>query len=211
MKRATLALVLLFFVTIVSGHPWKPSHYVIIDTDGGVDDMRAISLLLASHDVRVLGITVSAGALDADQAYIKVRSLLNNYHHEGIRTGINRNVPFSSPSFEYAKTEMWGIEKGISAGSAPDHLTLIKDIFSQEKTKISFILLGSPATAMQAMRSIEGFRDHIKDFIWSADGADDLKGFNYIIDKTASESLLKQEIPVKIVRGIGVWEEHRDL
>jgi inosine-uridine nucleoside N-ribohydrolase len=32
---------------------------VIIDTDGGIDDIRAITMLLASPDVRVLAITVS--------------------------------------------------------------------------------------------------------------------------------------------------------
>ena len=65
-------------------HPWKPNHYVIIDTDGGTDDIRAITMLLASPDVRVLAITVSRGTLDEMTAYIKVKSLLNSFWHEGI-------------------------------------------------------------------------------------------------------------------------------
>jgi pyrimidine-specific ribonucleoside hydrolase len=51
---------------------------VIIDTDGGIDDLRAITMLLASPDVRVMAITVSPGALSTENAYIKVKSLLNS-------------------------------------------------------------------------------------------------------------------------------------
>ena len=63
-------------------HPWKPRHYVVIETDAGIDDIKAITLLLASPDVRVTAITVSPGALNVETGYMKIKSLLNSYYHE---------------------------------------------------------------------------------------------------------------------------------
>jgi len=200
MKRLSLIITALLLTLTLSSHPWKPSHYVIIDTDGGIDDMRAISMLLASPDIRVLAITVSPGALSAGNAYIKVRSLLNSYYHEGIPVGINRVSNFNSPDFPVALTAKWGTEDGINTGEVTDFITVISEMISAEKTKISFVSLGSMSTAWNSLRNIPDFGRQVKDFIWSADGIDDKAGFNYSIDKKSSVAMLKQEIPVKIVR-----------
>lgn len=201
MKRLLVIISACFLLSAPgSTHPWKPSHYVIVDTDGGIDDIRTISMLLASPDVRLLAVTVSHGALPADKAYIKVKSLLNSFHHEGIPVGINRSGSFRSPEFPAALNSRWGEEEGIDASSARSCNDVISDILEAEKTKISFICLGSMSTALNALRNIPEFSGQVKDFIWSADGADDKAGFNYNIDVKSSVSILKQEIPVKIVR-----------
>ncbi|MBN2667506.1 MAG: nucleoside hydrolase, partial [Bacteroidales bacterium] len=201
MKRLLILISACILLSLAgSGHPWKPSHYVIADTDGGIDDMRTLAMLLASPDVRLLAITVSPGALTADMAYVKVKSLLNSFHHEGIPVGINRLGSFRSPEFQVALAAVWGSEKGIDASSAPDFADVIKEMITAEKTSISFICLGSMSTALNSLRSIPEFSTQVKDFIWSADGVDDKAGFNYNIDVKSSISMLKQEIPVKIVR-----------
>ena len=200
MKRLFLYIILLIITIEASSHPWKPSHYVIVDTDGGIDDMRAVSMLLASPDVRVLAITVSPGALSAEHAYMKVKSMLNSYYHEGIPVGINRICRYKPKEFPVALQTTWGDESGIDPAKAPDHKDVITDVLSAEKTKISFISLGGMSTAWNATRNINGFGKQVKDFIWSADGAEDTEGFNYNIDKEASVKMLKQEIPLKIVR-----------
>jgi len=200
MKKYIFLIFLILFAEVLNAHPWKPSHYVIIDTDGVIDDIKAISMFLASHDVRVLAITVSPGVLSAEKAYIKVRSLLDSYHHEGLQVGINRTGSYKPTGSSFAAEIIWGNESGIDITKAPDVLPLIKDVLSNESTKISFISLGGLTTASMAIRDLPLFREQVKDIIWSADGAEDKKGFNYNIDKIASVAVLKQEIPVKIVR-----------
>jgi pyrimidine-specific ribonucleoside hydrolase len=200
MKRFYLIFALLFLTLSLHSHPWKPSHYVIVDTDGGIDDIKAITMLLASPDVRVLAITVSPGVLSAENAYIKIKSLLNSYFHEGIPVGINRTVNARPEELPVPLQSKWGNEDDINAGEAPDFIPLISEIISAEKTRISFICLGSMSTAYQALRSIPEFAKQTKDFIWSADASSDKAGFNYNIDKKSSVAMLKQEIPVKIVR-----------
>ena len=207
MKRLYFIFAVLFLSLNLYSHPWKPSHYVIIDTDGGIDDIKAITMLLASPDVRVLAITTSPGALSAENAYIKVRSLLNSYFHEGIPVCINRISTAKSSDFPVAVETRWGNEDAIDVKEAPDFIPVINEILSAEKTKISFICLGSMSTALQALRNIPEFGKQVKDFIWSVDGPDDKAGFNYNIDKHSSVSMLKQEIPVKIVRNYTISDD----
>jgi len=202
MKRILLTITLFALVLSASSHPWKPGHYVIIDTDGGIDDIRAISMLLASPDVRVLAITISPGALSYGSAYRKVKSLLNSYYHNGLPVGINRNSGFKSPSFQLAEKSIWGTEDNIDEKMAPDSKTVISHVLSAEKTKISFICLGGMSTAAEALNEIPEFSLQVKEIIWSSviPGKKDL--FNYTIDKIASEKVTNGKIPVKMIGGM---------
>ena len=202
MKKTFSLLAGLILSISLFSHPWKPNHYIIIDTDGGIDDMRAITMFLASPDVRVLAITISPGALNVDSAYSKVKSLLFTFHHEGLPVAINRSCRFRSPEFPVAMNTSWG--KGYKSGSkvAPVSDELIAEIFSYEKTKISFICLGGMSTAASALKNIPAFRDGVKQIIWSSEGEVKKGDFNYSIDIPASESILKEGIPVKLVSGL---------
>ncbi|MGQ9621036.1 MAG: nucleoside hydrolase [Bacteroidales bacterium] len=199
MKRiATLFLAIILHLQLQS-HPWKPAHYVIIDTDGGIDDMRAICMMLASPKVRVLALTVSSGALSPENAYIKVRSLLDSFHHEGIPVGVNLNKIFNAKDFVPALQFKWGDEKNIDTKNAPDYLQVISEIFKYEKTKISFICLGSLNTADNAMKSIPDFTSMVQYIIWSSSGLNDINGFNFSIDAQAARNVLQGPVPVKVV------------
>ncbi|MGD0341157.1 MAG: nucleoside hydrolase [Bacteroidales bacterium] len=203
MKRILLLLAGLSITFLLSSHPWKPSHYVIIDTDGGIDDMRAITLMLASPDIRVLAITVSPGVLSSNDVYLKVKSLLNACHHEGIPVGINRSAVFNSPEYPVALNAKWGDEKDLDPASAPDCTTLIKEILSVEKTKISFICIGGMSTAYDALKSVPLFKQQVKEILWSTNGINEPKGFNYNIDPQAAKKMLKEDVPVSFVRNFG--------
>jgi pyrimidine-specific ribonucleoside hydrolase len=200
MKRILSLLAGLSITILLSSHPWKPSHYVIIDTDGGIDDMRAIALMLASPDIRVLAITVSPGVLSSNEVYLKVKSLLNACHHEGIPVGINRSAAFKSPEYKDALNEKWGEEGNLDPASAPDCTSLIKEILSVEKTKISFICIGGMSTAYDALKDSPIFKQQVKEILWSVDGPNVSGGFNYNIDPSSAKKILKEDIPVSLVR-----------
>ena len=203
MKRLLFSFIILFFVQAIYAHPWKPSHYVIVDTDGGIDDIRAITLLLASPDVRVLAITVSPGVLDAENAYRKVKSLLNTYHHEGIPVGINRSSDLISSGYPVALGVFWGNEENLHPSEAPSDYEVINYALSNEKTPVSFICLGGLNTAYNGLRNIPEFSRQVREILWSADGAHDTKGFNYNIDTQAAKKILKEFTHVKIIMGAG--------
>lgn len=200
MKKYVLITVFLMMVINLSAHPWKPSNYIIIDTDGGIDDIRTISMLLSSPDVRVLAISVSPGVLSAENAYIKVKSLLNAYFHEGVPVGINRKAVYRDEKFDLAQNSIWGDEKDIASHEAPDIIPLLNTILTAEDSKIRFVALGSMSTLKMALDELPFLKERLNDIVWSTDGANDTNGFNYNVDKHSSVSMLKKDIPLKIIK-----------
>jgi len=200
MKKIIFSLLFILINLTGQSHPWKPAHYVIIDTDGGIDDMRAVSMMLASPNVRVLAVIASPGALSAENAYIKVRSMLNSFFHEGIPVGINRSRIYNSKNLPVALQYRWGDETGINPAVAPEYLKIISDVFKYEKTKISFVCLGSLTSAAEALKKIPEFKSQVKQIVWSCNGLNDTKGFNFSIDNNAASEVLGGIIPVKAVK-----------
>ncbi len=161
--------------------------------------MKAISMMLASPDVRVLGIVCSPGSLSAENTYVKVKSMLNSYYHEGIPVTVNRFCSFKSPDMAAALGYHWGDETLITPSGAPDFTTFVKDVIKYEPSKINFVCLGGLSTVATALREVTDLKDHLKQIIWSCDGLKDTKGFNYSVDKQASRYILDREIPVAAV------------
>ena len=199
MKRLLQIALLVLIGGTMAAHPWKPTHYVIIDTDGGIDDMRAISLLLASPDVRVMGITASGGALSAGGAWIKVRSMLNAFHHEGLPVGINRGSSPAARNLPLPEAMKYGDERGLDPSSAEGHIDLITRLLANEPSKISFIALGSLNTAYSAWIKIPAFRAQVKQLVWSSNSLSELSGFNYELDPDAAGNLLASDLPVRVI------------
>lgn len=183
MKRLFLLLSGLILAYCLNGHPWKPRHYVIIDTDGGADDMRALTMLMASPDVRVLAITISHGILKADSAYSRVRSLLHALHHEGIYTGINNPAMPVSPG-----------------NIIPGSLEIIGRILEFDNPGITFICLGSLATAANALSSISSFENEIKQIIWSGN-LNVNHDFNFSTDLVSAGIIKNSGIPLIMTGG----------
>ena len=65
MKKVIILLLASCLTTIIRAQPLpaKLKHTVIIDTDCGIDDMRAISLLLARPEITIQAILTSDGSL----------------------------------------------------------------------------------------------------------------------------------------------------
>jgi pyrimidine-specific ribonucleoside hydrolase len=169
MKRATFAFILLFILASLSAHPWKPRHYVIIDTDGGVDDRKAICLLLASPDVRILAITVSDGFHKSPEAYKMVRTMLDSLWHEGL--------PMA-----------YGTEA----------LSLIEACLNGETSPVTFLALGSLKTAAEAMEGVPSFTTKVKRIIWSNEGLPGEEGYNFKAAPEAVEEVLNGPLPVSV-------------
>jgi len=169
MKRATFAFILFFILASLSAHPWKPRHYVIVDTDGGVDDRKAICLLLASPDVRILAITVSDGFHKSPEAYSIVRSMLDDLWHEG-----------------------------LPMASGTEAITLIDESLNGETSPVTFIALGSLETAAKAMAGAPSFTKKIKQIIWSNEGLPGAEGFNFKTAPGAVDEVLQGPLPVSV-------------
>ena len=180
MRQYLLAFLLLFFLVTVSGHPWKPRHYVIIDSDGGIDDLKAICMLMASPDVRILAITASDGYFDASEAYKKIRTLADGLWHEGLPVATRKKA-----------TE------------------LIEEALSTETMPVKFLALGSLETVSEAIEESPSFAGRVKQIIWSNNGLPGKDGFNYKTAPKAAKKVLAGPVPVSVTGngGEGFYDE----
>jgi len=117
-KILALLLVSLVFNAFVSAHSGKPKYHVIIETDGAIDDMRAISMFLAQNDTRVLAITCSQGTLAPDSIFVKVNNLLAAFHHEGIPVGLDKKLDQELPLWAaYTQKIKWDANENMKSAT----------------------------------------------------------------------------------------------
>ncbi len=183
---------------MVYSHPWKPANYVIVDTDCGIDDLRAIILMLASPDIRVLAITVSSGVVDAETGYRKVKSLLKKFHHEGIPVGIFQHTSIQPEQCEQAINFSWG--PGYEeTGNIPAADEVIEYVFSNTNEKVTMICLGSLGLAAACHSGIKEYTRKIKSIIWSlnVNAGDD--AFNFRLDKVSFNKISGNSVPLTII------------
>jgi pyrimidine-specific ribonucleoside hydrolase len=88
MKRIVGILFALLILQPVLPH-YKARYHVIIDTDGGPDDIRTICLMLASPEIEVITITTVEGFLSTGETAGWIKELLARFGHEGIPVGTN--------------------------------------------------------------------------------------------------------------------------
>jgi hypothetical protein len=192
MKQITTLFLILVSCVQLIAHPWKPAHFVIVDTDGSIDDMRAITLMLASPNIRVLAITTSNGVVDAYTAAIKVKSLLNELGHQGILVGINSSGSIKSFSCIPAMDFDWG--KPIVMTDTVSYDQVINQVLNFSREKISWVSLASLNSLTTYLEVNPNKASRFVNCIWSIDSVPD-DNFNYRIDK-ASYTKLKQQVPI---------------
>jgi len=205
-------LLLLFFLfaglfTRVYPHSGNPAHHVIIDTDGALDDMRAITMLLACNDVRVLAITCSDGTLRADSTVVKVKALLAAFHHEGIPVGLSKGTGKALPSWSsFVQSVDWGMEqegtcnmqKGVPGFPVIDAMELIDQVTDGYRKQITLVALGSLTTFSNWLKAAPGRQAGIERIIWFNELPLE-EGYNYQCDPGGFDFLKETGIDMHIV------------
>ncbi|HER08291.1 MAG TPA: hypothetical protein ENO20_05205, partial [Bacteroides sp.] len=203
MKKITgIFLLTAMLCGTVFAHSGKPKYHVIIDTDGGLDDMRALSMFLSGNDIRVLAITCSQGTLLPGSVFMKVSSLLSALHHEGIPVGISAETDAALPGWASFEEKIpWGEDV---IGSGPDFtgesVKLLNETAGKYPDKLTLIALGSLKTYADWFRENPGIAGKIDRIIWS--GNQDIRsGFNYEISPESYETIRKSGLKLEVVTG----------
>ena len=117
---------------------------IIIDTDGGADDLRAISLILSSNKFEVEAITTSDGVLSPEMTFKKVRNLLCSLNFQGIPTACGRKT-ILSPCFCRKINEKicWGDSCIFPDPKFFSSSALIGQILNETSTPVMFFAMGS--------------------------------------------------------------------
>ena len=188
----------------VLAHSGKPRYHVIIDTDGAIDDMRAITMLLSGNDIRVLAITCSEGTLLPGEVALKVQSLLSSFHHEGIPVGTSQELHTAVPPWRsFAAEIQWAGVSGpselIPVGSSMEVIARAAEGYPD---KITLIALGSLRTYADWIRDDPSHADRIERIIWYNE-SDIKEGYNYSVDPGSYDYILQSGVPLEMVSNPG--------
>lgn len=209
MKKIILLLTALLFLVPVEAH-YKAKYHVIVDTDGGIDDFRAICMLLASPEIEVIAITTSDGILLPQQTADNVTSLLRYFGHEGIPVGIgkiNGNKPeLPSKINKTALSAAWGKKLPGKITGLPDAAELIISSIEWEDMPVDILCLGPMTNIAEAIAAAPGIDTTIRRIYWYTAGTGS-KPLNFSIDPEAANSVLDAGIPLDRIISEGVEME----
>jgi len=184
-KRILLILGALLLLQPAMAH-FKARYHVIVDTDGGIDDFRAICMMLASPEIEIVAITTVDGILTAEESASRVRSLLKHFRHEGIPVGMGKSIP----------------GRGVME-SLPDAAALILENIALEEMPVDFVALG-PATNLASVLSKDpGIPDKVRMVYWYND-AESRKDYNYSFDPASTRVLLESSFNLHRISANGM-------
>lgn len=197
-----LSLLILYLHGTSQPLPVKRNHQVIIDTDCGFDDMRALSLMLARPEIIVKGIMTSDGSLSASAGFDKVCSLLHEFGREEIPVAAGTDNKKINPAWrQFNLGVAWGI-----AGAQKEKLDAVSFLSQQlsiTNEKITLICLGGMQNVATVIKNNPSIISHIDKVIWYNDYVNPLQGFNYECDKESADAVIKSKVRIDIISDNG--------
>ncbi|MDD6223189.1 MAG: nucleoside hydrolase, partial [Lachnospiraceae bacterium] len=130
---------------------------VIIDCDPGIDDSLAIMLALASPELEVLGITVTAGNAPVDMGAGNAGKVLDFCHRSDIPVYAGAGQPL-------VKEYINALDTHGADGLGESFLDVPKDFYVQEKPAVEFLAetLGKGGVSVIALGPLTNLAELIK-------------------------------------------------
>ena len=197
-KYLSILFIALCIQTQIFAHSGRAKYHVVIDTDGAIDDLRAITMLLASNDVQVLAITCSQGTLAPSSCYYKVNSLITDLYHEGIPIGLGSEMDYPLPEWNsFSEKIYWGSSMPVSK-LQPKAIDVIHKAIKDYPNKITFIALGSLNTYAGLFRKYPEYAERAEQIIWYNE-SNIKERFNYLIDTVSYHYIKESDVSLNIV------------
>jgi inosine-uridine nucleoside N-ribohydrolase/formylmethanofuran dehydrogenase subunit E len=205
MKKLYIFMILVFLVRISLSQPLpsRINHTIILDTDGAIDDMRAISYLLARPEITVKAILLSEGSLPPDEGAEKVASLLHDFNRESIPLAEGPSLKGINPPWRQFNREInWGTEP-VKIGLVVKAEDCLAESLKNNSEKIILVCLGPLTNIARFIKSNPDQLKEVERIIWYNEAAKPLKGFNYECDRESAEAVLKSGVRIDFISNLG--------
>jgi pyrimidine-specific ribonucleoside hydrolase len=206
MPRLFFLLVLPMFLLPCLSQPLPASVKltVVIDTDCGIDDMRAISLLLAAKDINISAILLSDGSLPPGEGYEKIRQLLHRFGKDAIPLGKGKaDSKIDPPWREFNRQITWGnlpeFNNDFPEKGANKEFT---EIANHTADEFIMICLGPLTNLAEALRSDTVLARKIDRVIWYNESTSPMEGFNYECDKKAADDVMNAKLKIIMISNL---------
>jgi inosine-uridine nucleoside N-ribohydrolase/formylmethanofuran dehydrogenase subunit E len=204
MKKLIISLLIALTTSVIKAQPLpvKLNHTVIIDTDCAIDDMRAISLILARPEIIIKAVLLSDGSLTPFDGSEKVFSLLNEFNRNDIPVaGGELLLGVNPPWREFNRQITWGETSGRHMDGTKAIDCLINTIKNSVE-KITLVCLGPLTNEGQLVTRHPELLTKIDRIVWYNESVKPFKGFNYECDKGAADAVFKSTIRIDVISNL---------
>jgi pyrimidine-specific ribonucleoside hydrolase len=204
MKKTVLFLIIGFLTFNLWAQPLpvKLKHTIIIDTDGAIDDMRSIALLLARPEITVKAVLLSDGSLAPAESAEKVASLLNEFRHDSIPIASGEVLKGVNPPWrQFNRQISWG-SKSIRQGADLNAVDCLSDQLKNAKEKIILVCLGPLTNIGHLIKKDATLLPKIERIIWYNESVKPLQGFNYECDMASADIVFKTRLRIDVISNL---------
>ncbi len=198
--------VLLFFISGAGAKtqplPVKQHHRVIIDTDCGMDDMRAISMLLSRPEIIIEAIVLSDGSLPPAEGILKVRSLLRAFNRDSISIAAGEELKSVNPPWrELNRHVSWSDQSGN--GTADQNaVDCLSEKLKNAGERIALVCLGPLTHVARLITMDQSILSNIERVIWYNESVQPMQGFNYECDKASADRVFTSGIRMDVISNL---------
>ncbi len=176
---------------------------IVVDTDGGADDLRSLTYIMASRDFNINAITTVEGVLTPDVSTQFVKQLCNAFHHEGIPVGIG-DVESKRAKSSVHDLNIWKQIFEINSGfNFENSVDILEMAISSESRRTTIIAMGPLTNIAKLVNKHPELIPKIETVIWYSDFNTKPDGYRYNYDKGAFNDLMNKQIPVKMISAQG--------
>jgi pyrimidine-specific ribonucleoside hydrolase len=204
MRKIVVSLIVTFLSSALWSQPIpiKLRHTIIIDSDCGIDDMRAISLWLARPEITIKAILSSDGSLPPADGAEKICSLLSENGRDNIPVACGDVISGVNPPWrEFNRNINWGRQTDKKCASINAADFLIKEL-ENENENIILVCLGPLTNVAKAIKYDPALLAKIERIIWYNESAIPLQGFNYECDKGSADELFKSGVRIDVISNL---------
>jgi len=214
MKKFFQCLVFMFIFSSVPLLAHEELTPAIVDTDMALDDVRAILLMLNSHQLKVKAFVTSDGASSPGAGCRNLRRILHFLGREEIPVGAGRELNIASPSWRGMSEALgWAhLGDGNDADSKPslpkvqntacsDSVAVILKALSEAGQGVSYICIGPMTNLADLLKREPGAGKRIKNIFYYGSLPDETgTEWNTGRDMEAARSVFSAGIPIFVVR-----------
>jgi pyrimidine-specific ribonucleoside hydrolase len=213
MRKIIHILALLFFMSPTPLWAHEEFTPIIIDTDMALDDVRAILLMLGSHQMQVKGIVTSDGASSPEKGCRNLQSILRYLGRDGIPIGKGKALKAEPPPWRDISESLGGAELGGNSAAddrsplkegeteCPASLTVIERGLADKDQGLSYICIGPMTNLAELLKSEPDVAKRIKNIFYFGSPPDDPNPeWNTERDIEAVRVVFSSGIPIFVVR-----------
>lgn len=202
----TIILLSILFVVCLNSNAHKRAMYdIVIDTDGGVDDFRALTYFMASRDFNINAITTVDGVLSPHKTANYFRMLLDRYNHQGIQIGKGK-LNNASKKYKNHALRQWQqvFPEMHEYDNFPKATDLLFEVIDNTPRATIFVAMGPLTNIAELIKEKPEVMLKVEMILWYCSFDDKPVGFNYQQDTAAYNYLMANNIPIKSLDAKGI-------